>query len=89
MNIIPLWLGGMVSDPCMIFYAGEKSRKVYIIDTHKCDTAYAISYSNLINLILVHLYKNFQSILKLCFLMLSQLETRPLIFLIYCKRMLT
>ena len=31
-------------------------------------------------LILVYLYKNFQSILKLCFLMFSQLETRHLTF---------
>ena len=33
-----------------------------------------------LKLILVHLFKNFQSILKLCFSMLSQLETRKLTF---------
>ena len=35
-----------------------------------------------IEMILVHLFKNFQSILKLCFSMLSQLETRHLTFVI-------
>ena len=33
-----------------------------------------------LKLILVHLFKNFQSILKLCFSMLSQLETRHLTY---------
>ena len=45
--------------------------------TDKCSTAYGISYSNLKKIDTgTYLFENFQSILKLCFSMLSQLETR-------------